>query len=146
MSRLFTLQEAEELLPTMEQFLRNAIDSRKGAADLEQQMTALLTRIHLHGGLYVNLEKAAEIKSGKEQMIERLKQALSEIENRGVLVKDLDIGLIDFPTLLDDTEVHLCWKLGEPHIGFWHHTSEGFAGRKSIDRDFLERHKGNKPH
>ncbi len=109
------------------------------------QMTALLTRIHMSGGITVDLEKANEIKSGKDQAVERLRQALSEIENTGVLVKDLDIGLLDFPTLLDDTEVYLCWKLGEPHIGHWHHTSEGFAGRKSIDRDFLERHRGGRP-
>jgi hypothetical protein len=145
MSRLFTLQEAEELLPTLEGFLRTAIDSKKGATEAEQQMTALLTRIHMHGGITVDVEKANEIKSGKDQAVERLKQALSEIENTGVLVKDLDIGLLDFPTLLDDTEVYLCWKLGEPRIGHWHHTSEGFAGRKSIDRDFLDRHRGGRP-
>ena len=146
MPRLFTLQEAEELLPTVERWLRSAIDNRQSATQFDQQMNALLVRINIQGGIQVNPEKVAEMKSGKEQSLERLKQALGEIENSGVLVKDLDIGLIDFPTLLDGTEVYLCWKLGEPHIGFWHHTSEGFTGRKSIDKDFIERHKGGKPH
>ncbi len=146
MSRLFTLKEAEELLPSVERWLRSAIDNRKDALEQEGHMNALLTRINLHGGIRVDLNQVSEIKSGKEQALEKLKQALVEIEKSGVLVKDLDIGLIDFPTLLDDKEVYLCWKLGEPNIGFWHNTTEGFAGRKLIDRDFLDRHRGSKPH
>src|SRR5712692_10114719 len=145
MSRLFTLPEAEELLPNMERLLRTAIDSRKSAAENEDKMNAYLVRINLHGGVQLDINRVADIKLGKEQSMERLKQALTEIENSGVLVKDLDVGLIDFPTLLDGAEVYLCWKLGEPHIGFWHNTTEGFAGRKSIDEDFLKHHKGGRP-
>ncbi len=130
----------------MERLLRSAMESKKSAAELEEQMNAYLVRINLHGGVQLDLNRIAEIKFGKEQSMERLKQALTEIENSGVLVKDLDIGLIDFPTLLDGSEVYLCWKLGEPHIGFWHDTTEGFAGRKSIDQDFLKRHKGGRAH
>jgi hypothetical protein len=146
LSRLFTLPEAEELLPNMERLLRTAIESKKSAAENEEKMNAYLVRINLHGGVQLDINRVADIKLGKAQSMERLKQALTEIENSGVLVKDLDVGLIDFPTLLDDTEVYLCWKLGEPHIGFWHNTSEGFAGRKSIDEDFLKHHKGGRPH
>jgi len=146
MSRLFTLPEAEELLPNMERLLRSAMESKKSAAELDEQMNAYLLRINLHGGIQLDLRRIAEIKTGKEQSMERLKQALTEIENSGVLVRDLDIGLIDFPTLLNGAEVYLCWKLGEPHIGFWHNTTEGFAGRKSIDEDFLKHHKGGRAH
>jgi hypothetical protein len=146
MPRFFTLQEAEELLPSVERSLRNAMESRSSASQSEAQWTALLTRIHLYGGLQIDIGAAAALKSGKEQALERLKQALAEIEREGVVVKDLETGLIDFPTLLDDSEVYLCWKLGEPHIGFWHHVSEGFQGRKSIDQEFLKRHRGGRPH
>ena len=146
MSRLFTLQEAEELLPAVERWLRSAIDSKKSASELEDQMNALLVRINIYGGVQIDVTQIAKIKSSKEQVLDQLNRSLGEMETSGVVVKDLDVGLIDFPTLLDDQEVYLCWKLGEPHIGFWHHTSEGFAGRKSIDRDFLDRHKGGRPH
>jgi hypothetical protein len=61
----------------------------------------------------------------------------------GVLVKDLDIGLIDFLTHYQGREVCLCWKLGEERIRFWHGTGEGFAGRKPIDGEFLENHRGD---
>lgn len=134
------------MLPAVERWLRSAMDSKKSATDLEQQMNAFLVRINLHGGIQVNLEKVAEIKSGREHSVEQLKQALAEIEKSGVLVKDLDVGLLDFPTMLDGAEVYLCWKLGEPSIRFWHSTTEGFAGRKQIDQDFLQRHKGSRPH
>ena len=144
MSRLFTIYEAEALLPDVERWLRNAIESKKAAFQMDEQMNALLVRINLHGGIQMNLGRAAELKSGKEQSLERLKKALTEIEESGCVVKDLDIGLIDFPTLLDGTEVYLCWKLGETEIGFWHGTDEGFAGRKSIDSDFIGRHRGGK--
>src|SRR5262245_4271596 len=111
MGRLFTLPEAEELLPNMERLLRRAMASQKSAGELDEQMNAYLVRINISGGMQLDLRKIAEIKAGKEQSAERLKQALTEIENSGVLVKDLDTGLIDFPTMLDDKEVYLCWKL-----------------------------------
>jgi hypothetical protein len=59
-------------------------------------------------------------------------------------VKDLDIGLVDFPTTFNGVEVYLCWKLGEPGIEFWHGVEEGFRGRKPIDREFLENHRGDR--
>ena len=103
-------------------------------------------RIHTQGGIQIDIAASAQAKSGKEQALERLKHFLAEIENSGCLVKDLDTGLVDFPTMLDGGEVYLCWKLGEKHIGFWHRTDEGFQGRKSIDHDFLDRHRGGRPH
>ena len=62
-----------------------------------------------------------------------VKQAVEKVQEFGCLVKDLDIGLIDFPTLLKGEEVYLCWKLGEAGIRFWHGVQEGFRGRKPID-------------
>ena len=61
------------------------------------------------------------------------------------LVKDLDSGLIDFPTLFRGDEVYLCWKLGESGIGFWHKIEDGFPGRKPIDQDFKDNHRGEIP-
>ena len=61
----------------------------------------------------------------------------------GAQIKDLDIGLIDFPTMYRGREVLLCWKLGEERIAFWHGTDEGFKGRKAINDEFREQHRGN---
>jgi hypothetical protein len=58
-------------------------------------------------------------------------------------VKDLDTGLVDFPTMYRGVEVCLCWKLGEGAIGYWHGVDEGFRGRKPIDQDFRDQHRGD---
>ena len=57
---------------------------------------------------------------------------MEQVQSFGCLIKDLDVGLIDFPTLYRGEEVYLCWKLGEDGIEFWHGVSEGFRGRKKI--------------
>ena len=145
MARMFTLHEAEAMLPDLERWLRSTIESRKGASALEEQLNALLLRINIFGGIQVDVSRVVDWKTDKDQHVERLKTALEQIEESGGVVKDLDIGLIDFPTLLEGEEVYLCWKLGESGIGFWHHTTEGFAGRKQIDQDFLDRHQGSRP-
>ena len=51
----------------------------------------------------------------------------------GCIIKDLDVGLLDFPSVIDNEEVYLCWKLGEDRIRFYHRQDEGFAGRKPLD-------------
>lgn len=133
--RFFRLREAEEMLPLLETLLTNAIDSRHKAETLEAEFTQMRQRILLHGGLLVDTASIAELKQRREDSVRQLRDALEQIESSGCLVKDLDTGLVDFPCLVDQQEIYLCWKLGEPHIGFWHRTDEGFAGRKPIDRE-----------
>lgn len=66
--------------------------------------------------------------------LERLVDIIKQLEKKGVLVKNLEDGLIDFPHVRSNNEeVYLCWKLGESDIMFWHRITDGFAGRKSID-------------
>ncbi len=86
--------------------------------------------------------QALEQKNRREAAAAALKQTIEKIQEFGCLVKDLDIGLIDFPTLFQGEEVYLCWKLGEVGIRFWHGIHEGFRGRKPIDAEFLEHHQG----
>jgi len=54
------------------------------------------------------------------------------IESLGCIVKDIDLGLVDFPAMLDDEPIYLCWKLGEPRVAFWHGLNEGFSSRKEL--------------
>jgi hypothetical protein len=87
----------------------------------------------LSGGLFVNVPQVARRRAEREKAIQSTKDALAEIEAIGVQVKDLDIGLLDFPCIVDDQIVLLCWKLGEENIQYWHGLEEGFSGRKPID-------------
>jgi hypothetical protein len=79
----------------------------------------------------------ARRKAEREKAVQRAKDSVAEIDATGVQVKDLDIGLLDFPCIVGDEVILLCWKLGENKITHWHGTQEGFAGRKPIDDHIL---------
>ena len=137
--RFFNLEEAEKLLPAIERLLEAAIESKKTVEAVETEMSQVRGRIMLLGGMLPEHSVLSQRKLKKDESFTHLQGALQEIAANGCLVKDLDIGLVDFPCLMDDREIYLCWKLGEPKIGFWHDVEEGFGGRKPLDKDFLER-------
>jgi hypothetical protein len=85
----------------------------------------------------------ARRKAEREKAIQRVKDAMDEIDAMGVQVKDLDIGLLDFPCEVDGEIILLCWKLGENAIAHWHGVSEGFAGRKPIDAKIAKAKRAN---
>jgi len=131
--RTFTLDEAQALLPVLESLLRTAINAKKLMEQVETEQRALAHRVFLNGGTYVDVVPLARRKAERMKAEQRAKDALAEIDSIGVQVKDLDIGLLDFPCQVDGRIVLLCWKLGEKSITHWHGTEEGFAGRKPID-------------
>ncbi len=79
----------------------------------------------------------ARRKAQKEKAAQQVRDALAEIDATGVQVKDLDIGLLDFPCLVEDRVILLCWKLGETKIAHWHGLEEGYRGRKPIDETII---------
>ncbi len=97
----------------------------------------------LLGGVLVDRTRAFEIRNRRESALSRVRNAIEQVQGLGCVVKDLEMGLVDFPTLFRGEEVYLCWKLGEDAIGFWHGVDEGFRGRKAIDQDFRDHHKGD---
>jgi hypothetical protein len=131
--RLFTLREAERTRREVEPILLEVMDCRKKVAELDANLAAVAQRIMLLGGMVVPYEKTARQRMEREHLAEGIKAALQRIEATGCVVKDLDVGLLDFPALLDNEEVYLCWRLGEDRIRFWHRQDEGFAGRKPLD-------------
>lgn len=134
--KTFTLDEAQALLPVLESLLGRAIDAKDAATELEEQQTELLRRILLSGGLLVDKAVVKKRKITLAALVQRAKDSLEEINAIGVQVKDIDIGLLDFPCVVDGETVLLCWKRGEPRIGFWHRMEDGFAGRQPIDGRF----------
>jgi hypothetical protein len=97
-------------------------------------MQALHHRIFLNGGMFLEIVPLAQRKAERARAEQRAKDALAEIDSAGVQVKDLGIGLLDFPCEVDGQKILLCWKLGEKAITHWHGVAEGFAGRKPIDQ------------
>jgi hypothetical protein len=141
--RSFTLDEAQTLLPVLESLLRTAIEGKKLIEIVDAELQELAHRVFLSGGLLVNIIQVARRKAEREKTIQRVKDTLAEIDATGVQVKDLDIGLLDFPCQVEGRTVLLCWKLGEPGITHWHDTSEGFAGRKPIDDKIAKAKRAN---
>ena len=137
MPRYFTLDEARAALPAASARLREAVQAKARYDEAEKAFAELLQRVMLRGGLVVNTALAGSWKSQKDSSSEALRTALGGLEEMGVLVKDLDTGLLDFPALHKGREVYLCWKAGEDDISHWHGVQEGFAGRKPIDEEFL---------
>jgi hypothetical protein len=131
--RTFTLPEAQSLLPILESLLKTAIGSKKLVEDVDNELQETAHRVFLNGGTLVRVVELARRKAEREKAIQRAKDAVAEIHATGVQVKDLDIGLLDFPCKVEGEIVLLCWKLGETRITHWHSTEEGFAGRKPID-------------
>jgi hypothetical protein len=136
LSRTFTLDEAQTLLPVLETLLRKAQSSGTRAAELEVELDQLRQRIFLAGGVHVDVAATARRRAERDKSLQETKDALAEMEAIGVQVKDLDTGLLDFPCVIDGRTVLLCWKLGEKEIGYWHSIEDGFAGRKPLDGRF----------
>jgi hypothetical protein len=131
--RTFTLREAQSMLPILESLLRKSIESKELIEQVDQEFTELGERIFLNGGMLVDVRACIARKAQREKAIQSAKDTLSEINAIGVQVKDLDIGLLDFPCKVNGEIVLLCWKMGEPTISHWHGTEEGYAGRRPID-------------
>ena len=131
--RTFTLDEAQSLLPVLESLLRTAISAKKVMDEVDAEIQALHHRVFLNGGMFLEIGPLARRKAEQSRAEQSAKDSLAEIDSIGVQVKDLSIGLLDFPCEVDGRKILLCWKLGENAITHWHGIDEGFAGRKPID-------------
>lgn len=138
MARTFTVAEAETLLPVLESLLRSAIEAKTLIEEVDAEQQALANRIFVNGGTLVDIVKVARRKAEREKALQKAKDAVAEIDATGVQVKDLDIGLLDFPCVVGEEVILLCWKLGEKGITHWHGMEEGFAGRKPIDERIIK--------
>ncbi len=143
MPRYFSLREAQDLLPVIEKEVRQALRIKKELDAAGTGLAGYSKHLYLAGGAIVDQRKFLSLRGRRDALARRLKEVIDGIQEYGCQVKDLDLGLLDFPTLYRGKEVCLCWRLGEPEIAFWHEVDEGFKGRKPIDRAFLEHHSGD---
>jgi hypothetical protein len=143
--KTFTLDQAHTLLPVLQSLLKKAMDQKKLIEQIEKESQDLRHRILLSGGLSVDVPARAQRRAERDKATQEAKDALAEIHAIGVQVKDLDMGLLDFPCAVEDEIVLLCWKFGEEKIQYWHGQQEGFQGRKPIDERILRGKKREKP-
>ena len=132
-SKLFSLSEAERVRALIEPVLIEAIEARRKFGEFDDQLSALAERIQRSGGLLVQFDHTSTLRLERNRLEHTIRDALEKIQATGCIVKDLEVGLLDFPSRIDGEEVYLCWRLGEDRIRFYHRQDEGFAGRKPID-------------
>lgn len=137
--RTFTLEEAQSLLPVLESLLKTAIEGKKSAEAIDAEFQEIAHRVFLNGGTFLKIVPLAHRKAEREKAVQAVKDAITEISAIGVQVKDLDMGLLDFPCVVEGQTILLCWKLGEKAITYWHGLEEGYAGRKPIDDRIAKR-------
>jgi hypothetical protein len=122
--RHFTREEANALLPQLTAMLDRLRDAKDELTDTEAH-EALSEAAPGNGG-------GDEGRQVGVAFLE-VRRLLETIEQSGIVLRDIDRGLVDFPSLLDDEEVYLCWELGEDEVAFWHDLETGFGGREPLD-------------
>ena len=128
-NRVFTLAEATELIPKLETFLSKVKNGRAILIHTKDEIKKACAKAEFGGGSTVGPRYITAL--------EDMHENLQAIQETGVIVKDLDLGLCDFPFYLDGRIVYLCWKLGEDKIEWWHEITTGFSERQSIPNDIL---------
>jgi hypothetical protein len=130
--RHFTPEEANALLEQVRPVAESLVAHRRAFTVAAARRARLTQRISGNGGDF-DPQEPSELDEQLQREAEAVAGAVEELQALGVLVKDLDRGLVDFPALRDGEEVLLCWQVGEGEIAYWHGLEEGFAGRKPLD-------------
>ena len=124
MARYFTHEEAKQMLPIIRPLIEKIMAIRNDILARQPEMSVLLEKIGKNGG---NQEL-----SKIDQEFQTLERLVSQIQEIGIVVKDINLGLVDFPSIREGREVYLCWRYGEDTIQYWHEIDAGFAGRQLI--------------
>jgi len=129
---MFTPDEANSALPEVRDVAERLVAVRARMRELEREQGELVSAIGGNGGGYAGSDLNAA-QAELHSLAEAARACVERLVDLGVLVKDLDLGLVDFPSLRRGVEVLLCWHVGEDAVETWHGLDEGFAGRKPID-------------
>jgi hypothetical protein len=127
-SKLFTVNEANEHLPTIRPLVEQILDNIRR---LKIASESVIRRDQLDPeapNLMERLREDDEI----TRLVEQVKNWVETINGHGCMCKGVEQGLVDFPCVLGSEVVYLCWQLGEPSVNFWHRIEDGFAGRKTL--------------
>ncbi|MCB8984054.1 MAG: DUF2203 domain-containing protein [Ardenticatenaceae bacterium] len=123
-TKYFTVDEANALLPQIEPIMARLLEKRARAVEMYQQIEPLLADLHLDIGGPTPTQMALDFVE--------IGQLIQQLQAMGCVVKDINVGLLDFLCDRDGRDVYLCWRYGEPEISFYHDLHTGFNGRQSV--------------
>ena len=121
----FTLDEANALIPWLAEKFQNLNLVRQEYVSIQERMND--PRINSGNEIEVS-----ELKSTSDQLARQLEEGVEEILDQGILVRDMSLGLVDFPSLRDNRDIYLCWIGGEVRVDYWHEIDQGFSHRQPI--------------
>lgn len=130
--KYFTLDEANQLLPFLQTELTTLQQIQKDFYKLYQLLQTSRRKADASPNTKEWEDEVFTLECQLEFMQMEFDMHLKTITSRGIQVKDVDLGLIDFPAIYKGEEVLLCWLMGEPEVSYYHSHDEGFVGRKKI--------------
>ena len=131
MFTLFTIDKANTILPKVKKKFEEILCCKNNVMDIQEELQNL-------SDSNCSFEKFIRKKQELNHIVTNLYKLIQELEDMGAMVKSVDEGLLDFPSIRYDKEIWLCWKYGESKVKFWHGKEEGFMGRKPIPLEGFE--------
>ena len=127
----FTLDEANALVPWLEETFQRLSSGRRDRLALQERLAALLRRRESDEPSGSD-DELTQIREDVDRLARQIEDGVEEILDRGIIVRDVERGLVDFPSPREGREVFLCWIGGEERIDFWHETDRGFSHRQPL--------------
>jgi hypothetical protein len=129
--KYFSPAEATAALPLVRAIVRDITALAQDLKEREERLARVQVPDRGHMGDAYR-EELQLVQAEFERDQERMQEYIRELQNLGVVLKDFFTGLVDFPCRMDGREVYLCWRLGEPEVGYWHELDAGFVGRQKL--------------
>jgi hypothetical protein len=132
-SKIFSVEEANRLIPYLEEALESLSVMSREVVSFRREIE-VLGAIESSGATSksADVRELREIEQRSSAMLDQFRSSLQEVASRGCIIRDLDLGLVDFYTMARDRVVCLCWRRGEPRVEHWHPVDEGFSGRRPL--------------
>ena len=132
MTRYFTLEEAQELVNWLEEIFNGLSKLLKRLDELNDNIEQLENPVISNGVDDVVTQRIESMELELSETLTKINEQIQTVHQRGILVKSIQNGLVDFPYIFEDREVYLCWHSGEQEIKYWHELDTGFPGRKPL--------------
>jgi hypothetical protein len=130
--RYFEPEDVERLIPRLSDAMQRMMTAQKAGRQAQEWLEAEQQRITVAGGAVVDQAAWRSRRAQVEQSTRTMQAAIEEIQGLGGVIKDLGLGLVDFPHRRQGRTVNLCWRYGEQRITHWHGLDEGYAARKPL--------------
>ena len=130
--RLFSLEEANQLVPWLERTFQGLAPSMQRLQELRERLSTIQRERQRLNGTFDRYNEYNSLQAELDSISAEMQGMIDEIIAEGIIVRDISSGLVDFPHVRQGREVYLCWISGESSIEFWHETDRGFAHRQPL--------------